>query len=213
MATPRPTGALALEIRTYLAAASAQRQALCSTDTRQGTLRGACVEAPVSPTLAIGDGEGTPGVCGPPKPSITLGGAVTTGRKAEGSEDPGTDGRFWSAAPSLCRVSFLQEVPGAQWWSGPRPTLARALSIRGQRRLRPWAPPSCAVAERVPWRWQTALDRGGEEVPRSGCGAGGCCGSGRWGVGGGGVATLRTPLTRGRRDRSRRRALTTAPCS
>ena len=145
MATPRPTGALGLEIRTYLAAASAQRQALCSTDAGQGTLRGACLEAPVSPTLAIGNGEGTPGVCGPPKPSITLGAAVTTGWKAEGSEDPGPGGRFWSAAPSLCRVSFLQEVPGVQWWSGPRPTLARALSVRGQRRLRRWALPSCAV--------------------------------------------------------------------
>ena len=178
MATPRPTGALGLEIRTYLAAASAQRQALCSTDAGQGTLRGACLKAPVSPTLAIGNGEGTPGVCGPPKPSITLGAAVTTGWKAEGSEDPGPGGRFWSAAPSLCRVSFLQEVPGAQWWSGPRPTLARALSVRGQRRLWRWALPSCAVAERVPWRWQTALDGGGEEGPRWGCGAGGCCGSG-----------------------------------
>lgn len=94
MATPRPAGVLALEIGMYLAAASAQRQALCSTDAGQGTLRGACLEVLVSPTLAIGDREGTPGVCGPPKPSVTLGGAVTTGWKAEGSEDPGPDGRF-----------------------------------------------------------------------------------------------------------------------
>lgn len=39
--------------------------------------------------------------------------------------------------------------------------------------------PPVRWAERVPWRWQTPWMGGGEEGPRPGCGARGCCGSGR----------------------------------
>ena len=142
-----------------------------------------------------------------PTPPVTLGGAVTTGGKAEGSEDPSLDGRFCSVAPSFCRVSFLQDVPGAQWWSGPRPTRARAL---GQTALRRWAPPSCAAGGACSLEVADCPGRGGGGRVQVGVRSRAAVvpGGGEPRVG---VLRLCRLLTIGRRDGSRRRALTTAP--
>lgn len=85
-----------------------------------------------------------------------------------------------------------------------------ASAVRGRSGAGPLRP--VQWAERVPWRWQTALEGAGEVGSRWGCGAGAAVfpSNGEPGVG---VLRLCRLLTRGRRDRSQRRALTAAPCS